>query len=62
MIMSYLLWCIWRERNDKSFEDREMMVVDLKSFFNTLFHWAIALNFPYVLYFHDFFYRLFLSI
>jgi hypothetical protein len=48
-------WCIWSERNDKIFEDREKTMVDLKSFFfNTLFHWAAVLDFPYLLPFHDF--------
>jgi len=56
MVLSCLLWCIWREKkNDKSFEDRERKMVDLKSFFfNTLYHWVVALNFPNLLGFHDF--------
>jgi hypothetical protein len=43
------------KKNDKSFEDRERKMVDLKSFFfNTLYHWVVALNFPNLLGFHDF--------
>jgi hypothetical protein len=37
MVLFYLSWCICKEINDKSFEDRKRTVVDLKSF-NTLFH------------------------
>ena len=52
---SCLLWCIWRERNYKSFEDCERTVVNLKSFFfNTLYHWAVAVDFPNLLGFPDF--------
>jgi hypothetical protein len=33
------LWCLWKERNDRSFEDRERTVVELKSFFfKTRYH------------------------
>jgi hypothetical protein len=33
MVPSCLLWCLWRERNDRSFEDRERSSVELESFF-----------------------------
>jgi hypothetical protein len=36
--------------------------VDLKSFFITLLHGAIALDFPYLLSFYDFINRLFLLV
>jgi hypothetical protein len=50
MVPSYLLWCLKRERNDRSFEDREKTVVELNYFFsNTLYLWAAALNFSNVL-------------
>jgi hypothetical protein len=49
-----LLWCLWRERNDRSFEDRERMMVELKSFFNILYLWTFALDFPNVINFHVF--------
>lgn len=43
MMPFYLLWCLWRERNNKSFEDFERMLVEVKSFFfNTLCLWTIA--------------------
>jgi hypothetical protein len=54
MVPSCLLWCFWRERNDRSFEDCERTVVDLKSFFfKTLYHWTTALDLN-LLSFHDF--------
>ena len=41
--------------NDRNFEYRERMVVELKFFFfNTLFLQTVALNFPNVLDFHVF--------
>lgn len=44
----------WREKNDTCFEDREKMVVKLKSFFfKTLSLWIVALDF-YLPSFHDF--------
>jgi hypothetical protein len=55
MVPFYLLWCIWREINDRSFENCKRMVVDLKPFFfNTPYHWKAALDFPNLIGFHDF--------
>jgi hypothetical protein len=55
-----LMWCIWRERNDRSFEDSERMVVKLKAFFfNTLFQWMVAYKCFHISSFHDFFCRCF---
>jgi hypothetical protein len=35
-----LLWCIWRERNARLFEDVETSMVELrKRLLNTLFFW-----------------------
>jgi hypothetical protein len=48
MVLSYLMWCIWRERNDRSLKDRERTVEELKDFFfKTLYLWTFAfgLNF-----------------
>ena len=40
-----LMWCIWRERNSKSFEDIESSMPDLKLFFfRTLLDWLSALR------------------
>jgi hypothetical protein len=45
MIPSCLMWCLWRDRNDCSFEVHERTLVDLKVlFFRTLFHWAADSN------------------
>lgn len=36
-------WCLWREINDRSFEDHEKTLEELKSFFfNTLYFWTEA--------------------
>jgi hypothetical protein len=40
-----LLWCIWRERNVRSFEDQETLVVDPKRImFNSLYTWIATHN------------------
>ena len=40
-----LLWCLWRERNSKCFEDNERSILDLKLFFfRTLMDWLAALQ------------------
>jgi hypothetical protein len=33
MVLLCLMWCLWRERNDRCFEDREWLMGDLKDFF-----------------------------
>ena len=39
-----LMWCIWRERNSRSFEGRERSIVEFKSFFFfTLLEWCLVL-------------------
>ena len=39
-----LMWCIWRERNSRSFEDRERSILEFKSFFfSTLLEWCLVL-------------------
>jgi hypothetical protein len=43
MVLSCLIWRIWRERNDQNFEVRKKTVVELKAFFfNSLYHWMVA--------------------
>lgn len=32
MAPSSLMWCLWREINDRSFEDRKLMAEELKDF------------------------------
>jgi hypothetical protein len=56
MLPSCLLWCIWKERKDRSFEDHERTLEELISFFfYTLYIWIAAFDSPFVLNFHDFF-------
>ena len=39
-----LMWCIWREQNSRSFEDRERSILEFKSFFfSTLLEWCLVL-------------------
>ena len=41
-----LMWCIWRERNNRHFEDLERSVSNLKLFFlKTLLDWVTVLGF-----------------
>jgi hypothetical protein len=43
MVPSCLMWCLWRERNVRNFEDQERTFEELKSFFfHTLFSWTAA--------------------
>jgi hypothetical protein len=42
-------------RNDRNFEDNERTVVDLKAFFNTLYHWMTAYEYFHIYSFHGFF-------
>jgi hypothetical protein len=45
MVPSCLMWCLWRERNDRSFEDCDQTVVELNDFFfTTLLHWTAVLD------------------
>jgi hypothetical protein len=37
MVPSCLMWCLWRERNDRNFEDKERSTEELKSFFHSVF-------------------------
>jgi hypothetical protein len=53
MVSSCLLWCLWREINDRSFEHYESLVTELKSFFfKNLYYWTTVLDFN-MLSFHD---------
>ena len=45
-ILHYLMWCIWWERNSRSFEGRERSILEFKSFFFfTLLEWCFVLPF-----------------
>ena len=44
MVPHCLLWCLWRERNSRCFEDKERSISHLKlCFFRTLMDWLAAL-------------------
>jgi hypothetical protein len=55
MVSTCLLWCVWKERNNRYFEDLERSLEDiLSSFFHTLYLWTVAFVFPLSLSFGDF--------
>jgi O-antigen/teichoic acid export membrane protein len=55
MVPLCLLWCLWRERNAKRFEDLERSLEELKSFFFfSLFTWIVAYLAPLVINFPKF--------
>ena len=40
-----LIWCIWHERNARSFEGRERSLLEIKSsFLHTLFEWSVVFS------------------
>jgi hypothetical protein len=40
-----LMWCLWRERNARSFDDREIGLLELKRLLlQTLYTWRVAWN------------------
>ena len=40
-----VMWCIWRERNARHFEDCELTIPELKLlFFQTLYEWVVSLG------------------
>jgi hypothetical protein len=40
-----LMWCLWRERNARSFEGCERSIIDLKSqLLKTLFDWMLVIG------------------
>jgi len=43
MVPCCLMWCLWRERNDRQFEDKERTIEELISFFlHSLYSWTTA--------------------
>jgi hypothetical protein len=56
MILSdSLLWCLWRERNDRQFKDKERTIKELISFFfHSLYSWTAAFLAPIVINYYDF--------
>jgi hypothetical protein len=62
MVLTCILWCIWKEINNKCFEDLERSLEDiLASFFHTLYLWTVAFVSPLSLSFGDFLVRCSLS-
>lgn len=40
-----LMWCLWRKRNTRNFEDRETVTLELKKMmFQSLYTWRVAWN------------------
>jgi hypothetical protein len=54
MVSSCLLLCLWREQNDRNFEDQERTIDELKAFFYSLFSWTAAFLALLVISFNDF--------
>jgi hypothetical protein len=45
MVLPWLIWCLWRERNYQYFEDCERMLGELKDFFfKILYLWTTAFD------------------
>jgi hypothetical protein len=58
MVPTCLFWCLWREMNDRNFEDRERSLEEILSlFFETLYLWTAAFVSPLSLSFSDFLVR-----
>jgi hypothetical protein len=58
MVPTCLLWCVWKEINNRCFEDLERSLEDiLSSFFHILYIWTVAFVSPLLLSFGDFLVR-----
>lgn len=56
VVPACLFWTIWRERNNRSFEDLEKSLEDIiSSFFNILCLWNAAFVYPLTINYDDFF-------
>jgi hypothetical protein len=56
MVPCCLLWCLWRERNNRPFADKERTIEELISFFfHSLYSWTAAFLASLVISFNDFF-------
>jgi hypothetical protein len=50
-----LMWCLWHERNARSFDDREIGMLELKRLMlQTLYIWRVAWNTTHVSTFSEF--------
>jgi hypothetical protein len=62
MVPTCILWCVWKERNDRCFEDLERSSEEiLTSFFHTLYLWTVAFVSPLSFTFDEFLVRFSLS-
>jgi hypothetical protein len=62
MVPTCILWCVWKERNDRCFEDLERSLEEiLASFFHTLYLWTVAFVSPLSFTFDEFLVRFSLS-
>jgi hypothetical protein len=57
MVPTCLLWCVWKERNNRCFEDLERSLDDFFFFFHTLYLWMVAFVSPLSLSFSNFLVR-----
>jgi len=55
MVPCCLMWCLWMERNDRQFEDKERTIDELISFFiHSLYSWTAAYLAPLGISYNDF--------
>jgi hypothetical protein len=58
MVPTFFFWIIWRERNNRSFENLERSLEDIiSSFFHTLYLWTAAFVSPLTISYVDFLVR-----
>jgi hypothetical protein len=63
MVPICLFWCLWREINNKSFEDLESTLEEiLSSFYLSLYFWTTAYVHPWSFTFADFLARFSVSL
>jgi len=62
MVLTCILWCVWKERNNRCFEDLERSLEDILAFFfHALYLWTVAFVSPLPLSFGDFLVRFSIS-
>jgi hypothetical protein len=55
MVPCCILWCLWRERKERQFEDKERTIEELISFFfHSLYSWSAVYLAPLMFSFNDF--------
>ena len=55
MASSCLMWCLWRDQNDRTFKNQKRTLKEFKSFFfSSLFSWIVAFLASLVISFNDF--------